>query len=159
MTMRALVVITATSVVGCDTPHTLVVLDNDYPTTSMLVAYDAFWQSVRFPAPVPPAMSSDPQPALAASPNLAYVVLAPGWDPSSATPPTTFVVLESREGFALDFNSTLDIPLDDTTFAGNCAAGSTLMQPQADFITQRVFQATFAGLSYDAATCTATRAP
>jgi hypothetical protein len=137
------------------------VLDNDYPTGSQLVIYEAFWQSVAFtppPAgtfpPLPPGASSDAAPALAASPNTAYVVLAPGWDPASTSPPTTFILLQSRDGFALHFNDTLDIPVDDSTFVGNCMAGSTLPQSEADFMTERVFQTLFAGLTYDAATCT-----
>ena len=146
-------------IAGCDTPTTSVIFENDYPAASKLVIYEAFWQSVALTVPVAPTMSSDPLPALAASSNPAYVVLAPGWDPASTAPPTSFVILQSRDGFALHFNSTLHIPVDDTTFEGNCAAGSLLMQPQADFITERVFQATFAGLSYDAATCTTTSAP
>jgi hypothetical protein len=141
-----------------------VVLENDYPTSSQLVIYEAFWQSVAFTpsdamppsafTPLRPGMSSDPLPALAASPNTAYVVLAPGWDPASAGPPTTFILLQSRDGFALQFNHTLDIPVDDSTFAGDCLAGSTLSQTEADFMTERVFQGLFAGRTYDAATCT-----
>jgi hypothetical protein len=143
---------------GCDTPHTLVVLDNDYPADAAvpIVVYQAFWQAVAFTTPVPPDSSSAPEDTVAASDNTAYAVLAPGWDPTSSTPPTSFVVLQSREGFALAFNSTLHIPVDDTTFSGNCAAGSLLTQAQADFITQRVFQGVFAGMHYDAATCTVT---
>jgi hypothetical protein len=65
----------------------------------------------------------------------------------------------------------LSIPVEDTTFAGNCATGSFLSQQEADFITQVVFPSAqqgagweagpggehipnlFAGLRYDAATC------
>jgi hypothetical protein len=121
-----------------------------------MVVYRAFWQSVAFASPVAPGASSDAQNAIAASPTPAYVVLAPGWDPSDAgtVPPTSLVVMQSRSGFELHFNATLHIPVDDTTFAGNCAAGSTLTQEQADFITQRVFRDLFANLTYDAATCT-----
>ncbi len=143
---------------GCDTPQTYVVLDNQYPPsmTRPLVVYHAFWQAVPFQTPVPPGSSSDPQSTVAASANTAYAVLAPGWDPTTTTPPMSFVVMQSRDGFAVHLNETLHIPVNDTTFAGNCTAGSSLSQDQADFITRRVFLMDFAGLEYDAAHCTTT---
>jgi hypothetical protein len=145
---------------GCDTPQTLVVIDNDYPpSSSPMVIFQAFWQAVSFTAPVAPAASSDPQSTVAASPNTAWVVLAPGFDPTSSTPPASFIVLESLAGFEVHLDDTLHIPVDDTTFVGNCAAGSVLSQSEADFITQRVFASVFAGSSYDAATCTTTPVP
>jgi hypothetical protein len=144
--------------VGCDTPHTDVVLDNDYPRsrTDALVVYRAAWQAVTFQHPILPGSSSDPQSTVAASENTAYVVLAPGWDPASAASPTSFVVLQSRQGFAVHLDDTLHIPVDDTTFVGDCAAGSFLSQAQADFITRLVFPSDFASLHYGAASCKTT---
>lgn len=139
-------------------PDTAVVVENDYPeaTTEPLVVYSAFWQAVSFQEPIVPGSSSSRQATVPASANTAYVVLAPGWDPTSPTPPTSFVIMQSRSGFSVSFDSTLDIPVDDTTFAGNCSAGSFLSQSQADFITQRVFPGIFASFHYDASTCTTT---
>lgn len=144
--------------IGCDTPQTFVVLDNRYtPTpTNSLVVYRAAWHAVTFAMPVLPGASSDPQHTVPASAIVAYVLLAPGWDPSSSTPPTSFVVMQSRDGFEEHLDQTLHIPVDDTTFIGNCAAGSFLSQEQADVITQRVFESEFMNLRYDAATCTTT---
>jgi hypothetical protein len=141
-----------------DTPYTYVVLDNDYPASAPvpLVVYQAYWQAVAFTTPVPPGSSSPTLSTVPASDNTAWVVLAPGWDPTSASPPTRLVVLQSRSGFAVHRTDTLHIPVDDTHFAGNCASGSTLTQSQADFITQTVFPDVFRGLRYDAATCTTT---
>lgn len=146
---------------GCDTPHTNVVLHNDYPASAKvpLVVYQAMWQAVLFPDPVPPGAASDPQPTVAASDNTAYVVLAPGWDPNGPAQPTSLVVLQSVDGYAVHWDTTLEIPVDDATFVGNCAAGRPLAQSQADFITQLVFPRAFAGLRYDAATCTTSPAP
>ncbi len=143
---------------GCDTPSTNVVLDNAYASSQdrPLVVYHAAWQAVSFQSPLPPGAASDPQATVAASDNTAYVVLAPGWDPNSKTPPTAFVVMQSRSGFASHLDTTLHIPVDDTTFMGNCAAGSFLSQAQADFITQLVFPGDFAAFRYDAASCTTT---
>ena len=143
---------------ACDTPQTLVLIQNAYPRGSGLVVYRAFWQAVLFKTPVPPGTTSTPQGTIAASANTAYVLLAPGWDPASMTTPSSFIVLQSRAGFALELGDGLTIPVDDTTFAGNCSAGSFLTQEQADFITQRVFAAQFVSAQYDAATCATTLA-
>jgi hypothetical protein len=146
---------------GCDyidTPYTYVVVDDDYPAPP-LVVYQAQWQAVAFTTPIPPGASSTRQSTVPASANTAWVVLAPGWDPSGdASSPTSYVVLQSRSGFGVHLNDTLHIPVDDADFAGNCAAGSVLTQPEADFITQFVFPGLFQGMTYDAATCTTTAA-
>ncbi len=142
-------------------PKTSVVLENRYPPTpdNALVVYEAHWQNVSFQGQyLPSGASSDPQDTVpASSENEAYVVLAPGWDPTSTTPPTTFIVLQSRSGFAVGLGDTLHIPVDDVGFEGNCAAGSRLTQEQADFLTQIVFASDFAGLQYDPSTCTTTQ--
>ena len=143
---------------GCDHADTFVVLDNDYPAASPrpLIVYRAFWQAVPFPDAVAPGASSEPQSTVAASPNTAYVLLAPGWDPNGPTPPISFVVLQSKNGFGVNLYDTLHLPVDDASFVGNCASGSFLSQVQADFITQRIFPDAFASFRYDAATCTTT---
>src|ERR1019366_3192359 len=155
----------ASLAVGCESaPVATVVVDNRYPPSmaNALVVYRAYWQAVSFQNAIAPNSSSDPQSTLTASANTAYVVLAPGWDPTSSTPPTSFVVLQSRAGFAVHVGETLHIPVDDTTFIGNCASGSFLSQAQADFITQRIFtpiifpDASAFSFRYDAATCTTT---
>jgi hypothetical protein len=152
---------TALAATGCDyvdTPYTYVVVDNNYPASAAapLVVYQAYWQAVAFKTPVPPGSSSAPQSTVPASDNTAWAVLAPGWAPSSSSPPTAFVVLQSRSAFTVHLDNTLRIPVDDADFAGNCATGSALTQSQADFITQLVFPSLFQGLQYDAATCRTT---
>ncbi len=146
---------------GCDMPDTSVVLANGYPASAPtpLVVYDAFWQAVELAAPLAPGASSPPQFTVAASPNTAYALLAPGWDPTSATPPASYVLLESRDGFAVGFDDALVIPIDDAHFAGNCATGSQLAQHDADFLATRVFARELGARSYDAATCTLAGAP
>jgi hypothetical protein len=146
-------------------PETTVAIENRYPQspTNALVIYRASYKEIgetrgttgaAFDQPIPPVASSEPQSVVSASENTAYVLLAPGWDPASSAPPTSFIVMQSRVGFALRLNETLRIPVDDTTFAGNCAVGSFLTQPEADFITQRIFPTEFATFGYDAASCT-----
>jgi hypothetical protein len=143
-------------VVACESPQSYVVFDNDYPLTarSDLVIFQAQWQAVSLQQPIAPGASSGPQDTVPASENTAYVLVAPGLDPPSPRPPATFLLLQSRTGFSVHLGDTVHIPVDDTTFAGNCAAGSPLTQEQADFITQTVFSSAFAGLHYDAASCT-----
>ncbi len=139
---------------GWDTAHTEVIIANGYPDASANVIYQAFWLDNSFTTPVAPGASAAPVTSLFASSNTAYVLLAPGWDPSSATTPTSFIVLESVGGYELHYGATLTITVDDAAFIGNCAAGTFLPQAETDFITQNVFAQTFAGLHYDAATCT-----
>jgi hypothetical protein len=144
---------------GCDhAPVTTVAIVNGYGPNAphSLVIYRASWQAVSFHDAVLPGSSSEPQTTLAASATTAYVVLAPGWDPTTGTPPTSFVILQSRQGFEVHLDTTLRIAVDDSTFIGNCAAGSVLPQEQADFITQLVFPTELGPFSYDAATCTTT---
>jgi hypothetical protein len=153
-----LLVVGAAALTGCDAPQTQVVFDNGYPASALVpfVVYRARWHAVSSQDPLLPGASSDPQDTVAASPNTAYVVLAPGWDPVSGIPPTSFIVLQSMNGFEVHLDQTLHIPVDDATFVGDCAAGSFLSQDQADFITQRIFASDFLSLRYDAATCTTT---
>jgi hypothetical protein len=161
----ALLALVVALAAGCEAPSvstTFVVLENDYPApsgssgSSGMVIYESFWEAATFSTPIPPGSSSTPMVAVPASANTAYVLLAPGWDPTSTTPPTRFVVLESKQGYGVDVSNTVDIPVSDATFTGNCAAGSFLTQVQADFLTQIVFSSVFAGFRYDAATCTTT---
>jgi hypothetical protein len=149
--------VVATLASGCkpaSNTSTFVVLDNAYPAQGKYVIYQAFWQAVPFDTPIPPGTSSDPQNSVPASANTAYAIVAPGWDPTSSTPPTAFLVLESRQGYGVHVGDTVHIPVSDVTFVGNCAAGNPLSQSEATFITQFVFPDIFASYAYDAATCT-----
>jgi hypothetical protein len=99
---------------------------------------------------------------LSSSPNTAYVLLAPHWDPfadGGPSTPTSFVLLQSSSGFAIHLNETLHIAVNDKEFVGNCGASSFLTQEQADFMTMRVFADVFKGRSYNAATCMTSGAP
>src|SRR5579871_2167587 len=79
---------------ACDThPTTYVEIENAYAPSSGLVIYRAAYKEVAFADAIAPQASSSPQATVPASANDAYVLLAPGWDPTSATTPTGFVVL------------------------------------------------------------------
>jgi hypothetical protein len=125
---------------------------------SSAVVYRAWWSETVFEKPVAPGGASEQLRAVAST-DSAYVLLAPGWAPSSATPPTSFVVLRSKAPLSLARGDTLHIAVSDATFDGNCGAGDPLSQPEADFATQRIFAGDLAGLVYDAASCTTKPAP
>ena len=149
------------AMLGCDArPVTTASIDNRYATSAKtpLVVYRARWQEVAFADPVLPGASSVALSAVPASSGTAYAILAPGWDPGSDSLPTSLVVMQSREGFDVHLDGALHIPIDDTTFIGNCAAGNVLSEAQAAFITELVFPDVFASRRYDAATCTVTPA-
>jgi hypothetical protein len=146
---------------GCTGPSTSVVFANDYLPTAPAspVVYTALWQAITLAAPLVPGASSEPALTVAASANTAYAVLAPGWSPSSKAAPTSLVALQSRSGYAVDLDGALTVPIDDAAFAGDCGSGSPLTQAEADVITGLVFPQTFAGFTYDAATCRLTADP
>jgi hypothetical protein len=163
---RAALLLVLAGACSCgETPDTQVALDNDYPASSSLTVYRAFWQAVSFQEPVLPGTSSQPQGTVPASANTAYVILARNWDPDGGALPTQFVLLQSKEGFGVHLNDTLHIPVDDAHFSGGCNAESPpLTQEQADFIIDQVFTPTIfpdaaAPFRYDAATCTTVPTP
>jgi hypothetical protein len=158
MSTRTLLAIAGCAGLPDKAPETDVVLNNQFSPSaaSPSVVYQAYWLNVAFSSPVAPGASSDPQIAVPASANTAYVLLAPGWDPTSGTTPTAFVVLRSKHGYGVDLGGTLHIPISDEAFDGDCAAEDPLDQSEADFLTGVVFASAFAGLAYDANTCTTT---
>ncbi len=158
---------TAVGGVACDTEDaTMTVLDNAYPASpdgggdpaTQTVVYRAWWVTTYFSAPVPAGMSSDVERTVPVA-DFAYAVLAPKWDPASATPPANLVVVKSKAPLAIDRGDTLHIAVSDQTFMGNCASNQPLSQDDADFITQRIFPGEFANVTYDAKTCTTTLVP
>lgn len=137
--------------VGCDTEDpTAVVVDNTY---SDAVVYRVWWKAVLFADPVLANESSGELRGIPAT-DMAYALLAPGWDPSSGVPPTRLLVFKSKQPLSVTRGSTLHITIADATFAGSCPAGTPLSQSDADFITQRIFPTDFTDATYDAATCT-----
>jgi hypothetical protein len=137
-------------------PQTAVILDNDYAPSTKFVIHDAWWQDASFSGQAiePGASSSAENTVPASANNTAYVLIAPGWDPDGGTAPTSFLLLQSRAGFAISLSEILHLPVDDEHFEGNCTAGSPLTQEQANFLTHVVFPGDFEGFAYDAATCT-----
>lgn len=144
---------------GCETEDpTRVLVENGYPEASKLVVYKVWWEVTLFTEPVLPGGTSSEQRGVPQA-DTAYALLAPGWDPESGTPPTTFLPLKSKALLRVSRGDTLRIDVSDATFFGNCAANQALTQEDADFITTRIFPGELANTRYDAATCTAARAP
>ncbi len=148
---------------GCEseTP-TGAIIQNGYPVASDatnsspgVTIYKAWYFTTAFVDPVAPGGLSDTQRTVPAT-DYVYAVLAPGWDPSGAEPPTTLIPVRSKGRLSAARGGILTIDVSDATFDGNCMAGSSLSQDDADFITQRIFPGQFASVAYDAKTCRAT---
>ena len=153
------------AVTACDTETpTTAVVDDAYPAidggdpATQIVVYKTWWQTTVFLDPVLPGAESQAQRTVPAS-DYAYVLLAPGWDPASTTPPAVLVPVRSNDKLAVARGDTLHITVSDATFTGNCAAGKPLAQSDVDFITQSIFPGDFATVTYDAKTCMATPIP
>jgi hypothetical protein len=148
---------------ACDTPDaTYAVVDDRYPavpdggdTSQELSVYKAWWSVALLSDPVAAGQEGQEHRVVTAN-DYAYVLLAPGWDPSAVAPPATLIPLRSNAPLFVARGDTLHIAVGDTTMTGNCAAGKPLDQATADFITQRIFPGDFAGVAYDATRCRAT---
>ena len=130
-----------------------VVPDAGNPPSGVTI-YRTWYFTTAFVDPVAPGSSSDTQRTVPAT-DYVYAVLAPGLDPTSATPPVTLIPVRSKSKVVVARGESLAIDVSDLTFDGNCAAGTPLSQDDADFITQRIFPGDFASVTYDAKTCAA----
>ena len=165
----SIVLLASVSAAGCETEDpTQVVVDNDYPVLAAadrsmdggglaaeMTVFKVWWSTTLLPDAVAPGSEGQPQRTVPGA-QFAYALLAPGWDPSSATAPERFLAAKSVSPLTIDRGDTLHVRVSDATFAGNCAAGKPLSQEDADLVTQRIFPDEFAGISYDAPTCAAT---
>jgi len=149
--------------IGCDTETaTTVAVDNDYPVvadggdpTTEVVVFKVWWATSLLPDHVAPSAEGQPERTVPST-DFAYAVLAPGWDPSSPTPPTYLIPARSTAKLSVARGDVLHVRVSDDTFVGHCAAGKALSQDDADFITRSIFPGDFAGVTYDAKSCTAT---
>ena len=163
---RILVSIALVGAVACDTETpTVVVVDNDHPPvpdggdpTAEMTVFKVWWVTSLLPDAVSPESEGLAQRTVPNT-DFAYALLASGWDPLSPTPPTRFIAERSAVKLSAARGDTLHVHVSDDTFVGDCAAGKPLSQDDADFITQRIFPAEFAGMTYDATTCLATASP
>ena len=151
----------ATTLAACDTEEpTMVLVENAYPVVpvggdpaTLVVVYKAWWVTTLFKDPLLPGATSDEERSVPET-DFVYALLAPGWDPTSQTPPTTLIPVKSKAKVGVARGETLSISVSDGTFSGNCGATPPLSQDDADFITQRIFTGDFIGVQYDAKTCT-----
>jgi hypothetical protein len=118
-----------------------------------VTVFKVWWSTSLLPDPVAPGKEGQTERTVA-NRNFAYAILAPGWDPSSSSPPARFLPLKSGGPLNVGRGDTLHVHVSDSTFVGDCAANKTLSQDDADFITQRIFPAEFTGKTYDAKSCT-----
>jgi hypothetical protein len=152
----------AAALIGCDTADpTRAVVENGYPPppdgaeSQQTAVVKAWWSVTLFADPVAAGASSAEERVVPASDH-AYALLAPGWSPLSPVAPSTLVVVRTREKVDVGRGGTARITISPATTVGDCDAGSTLTQEEADFITQRIFPGDFAGQVYDASRCVTT---
>lgn len=145
---------------GCNTSEpTTAVLSNQYPSVSEASSadskpvYKGWWSVALFPDAVPPGQVSDPVRIVQGN-DYGYALLAPGWEPSTGTPPTTLIPVRSIQTLSVGRGELLTFTVSEEATIGDCDSGKPLSQDEADFVTQRIFPGEFADLVYDAASCT-----
>lgn len=146
---------------GCNSAEpTSAVLSNEYPSVSdesaadAMPVYKGWWSVAQFPEPVPAGQVSDPVRIVQGS-DYGYALLAPGWDATTGAPPETLIPLRSAEKLSVGRGELLTFVVSERATVGDCKTSQPLSQEEADFVTQRIFPGEFAGLAYDAASCTA----
>lgn len=140
------------------------VVGNDYPVATdshdpsqQTTVYKVWWSTALFSSPVAAGGESETIRAVAGG-EVAYALLAPGWDPTSSDPPSMLIPVMTHIPLTVSRGTTLHIHLSDTTVVGNCGARASgqLTQDEADFITQRIFPGDFIG-TYNAKACAISR--
>jgi len=149
------------AVVGCNGDPTTVVVDNGFPAAAdaagTMTVFKVWWVTTLFPNPVAPEARSETERTIPAS-DFAYALLAPGWSPGSGAPPSQLVALKSAQPLTTAAHDLLTITVDDSHFAGNCAAGSPLDATDAQLIVGRIFPGEWPHAPTSASTCTTTPA-
>ena len=125
---------------GCDDATTIVV-DNAY--TDDTIVDEVWWSQTLVPDAVAPGGES---PVYRTTPALetAYVVAERGG---------AVFVARTAMPLGVERSAELHVVIAPENIVGDCATSARLTQPEADFITQRIFPGRFAGAVYDAATC------
>jgi hypothetical protein len=143
-------------VLGCETSDsTSAVVINEYPAGATAVAvYKAWWSVALFADPVAAGQASDSVRVVPGT-DYAYALLAPGWNPTTGTPPAALIPVRTAVRLSVERGDTLSIVISDGATVGNCSANSPLSAEDASFIVERIFPGEFAGVVYDPATCTA----
>jgi hypothetical protein len=130
--------------VACD-DATMLVVDNGYSNATKV---DRVWWSETLVPDVVAAGAESPAYRTVVGEDFAYAVIDRGGG---------FIPVRTSARFASERGSTLHILVSPSTVIGDCASGTVLTQGEADVITQSIFPAEFAGVTYDAATCTTTK--
>ena len=149
---------------ACNTSEpTSAVLSNEYPLADSAAAadsrpvYKGWWAVAQFPDPVSAGQVSDAVRIVQGS-DYGYALLAPGWDVTSAAAPATLLPLRSAQKLSVGRGELLTFVVSEQATVGDCGAENPLSQEEANFITQRIFPEQFAGLIYDAASCSSSSA-
>jgi hypothetical protein len=129
---------------ACDDTPTTAVVVNAYPAAGSTVT-KVWWLTTLFPNAIDPGATSETERTVPGT-DFAYALLA-------GAPPARPIALKSRQKLTAAAHEPMTIVVSDDTFAGDCAAGSTLDPDDARLITEQIFPGDFAGASYDPATC------
>jgi hypothetical protein len=137
----------ASLTVGCNDEPTTVRVANGYQDGGTVLK--VWWLTTLLDAPVAAADLSKTERAIPGS-DVAYALFAP------AVSPAAMIALRSKQPLRAAAHELLTIEVSDDLFAGNCAAGQPLTDDEARSIVESIFPGDFAGVSYDAASCTRT---
>jgi len=148
------------SIAACHTSEpTTAVLSNEYSASTdarsatAMPVYKGWWAVAQFPDPVAAGQVSDPV-RIVPGRDYGYALLAPGWDPSTEALPGALIPVRSAHELSVERGELLTFVVSEQATVGDCGAGKPLSQEDADYVCQRIFPEVFAGLRYDAASCT-----
>jgi len=120
----------------------------------VFTVYKAWYSTALFADPIAAGGASGETRIVGGTPDYAYALLAPDYDPS-AGPPASLVAVRTRDKIAGARGETLRIVFSPNTVRGPCSGEAPLTQDEYDFITQRIFPADFdGGATLAAAPCT-----
>jgi hypothetical protein len=148
---------------GCSDDPTTAIVENGFSpaadggSNGKTTVFKVWWSTTLFASPIAPLTRSEVERTVPAT-DFAYALLALGWIPEDAAPPSRLVPVRSASRMTVAAHDLLRIVVSDETFTGDCATGKPLSAEDAQFIVERIFPGDFAGGVYDPATCETTSA-
>jgi hypothetical protein len=142
---------------ACDDSPTTAVVENTYAPASVMTVYKTWWVTTLFASPVAAGATSETERTIPGR-DFAYALLAPGWSPEAGGTPSRLVAVKSVAKLAVSEHQLLRIAISGATFVGDCATGPSLTVDDARLVVGDIFPGDFAGLTYDATTCTSSPA-
>jgi hypothetical protein len=154
----AVISIATLALSACDDSPSTALVENAYAPASVMTVYKTWWVTTLFASPVAAGATSETERTIPGR-DFAYALLAPGWSPEAGGPPSRLVAVKSAAPLVASEHRLLRIVISGATFVGDCATGPPLTDDDARLLVEDLFPGDFAGLTYDAATCTSSPAP